>query len=78
MAASSLQYHTERAHGGLLKQVRGMDVGRGGLGVYKVSFPWILKLVEFPVEGCLAKTRTPGRIREGGHLVGGNGTVTTV
>ena len=64
-----------------------MDVGGGGLEVYKVSFPWILKPVVFPVEGCPAKekTRKAKRTRhvssleiEGGHLAGGTGTVTAV
>ena len=41
-----------------------MNVGGGGLKVYKVSFSRILKLVDCPVEGCLAKAKTPGRLRE--------------
>ena len=51
MAASSLQHHIERVHGILLPQVRSVDVGGGGLELYKVSFPRILKLVDCPVEG---------------------------
>ena len=39
------------AYGRLLPQVRGADVGGGGMEVYKVSFYWILKLVDCPVEG---------------------------
>ena len=54
----------ERAHGRVFPQVRGVDVGGGGLEVYKVSFPWILKLVDCPVEGCPDKAKTPGRLRE--------------
>ena len=54
----------ERAHGRLLQQARVVDVGGGGLEVYKVSFPWILNLVDSPVEGCPAKAKTPGRLRE--------------
>ena len=64
MAASSLQHHMERVHGRLFPLVRGVEVGGGGLEVYKVSFPRILKLVDFPVEGCPSKGKTPGRIRE--------------
>ena len=55
MAASSLRHHMERAHGRLFLQVRGVDVGGGGLEVYKMSFPWILKSVDYPVEGCPSK-----------------------
>ena len=36
IAASSLQHHMERSHGRVLPKVRGVDVGRGGLKVYKV------------------------------------------
>ena len=54
----------ERTHGRVFPQVRGVDVGGGGLEVYKVSFPRIQKSVECPVEGCPAKEKTPGRLRE--------------
>ena len=64
MAASSRIQHMEIAHGIVLLQVRGVDVGGGGLEVYKVSFHWILKLVDCPVEGCPAKEETPGRLKE--------------
>ena len=64
MAASSLRNNMERAHGRVSPKVRGVDVGGGGLEVYKVSFPRILKLVDCPVEGCLAKEKPPGRLRE--------------
>ena len=64
MAASSLRHHTERAHVRVLPKVRGVDVGGGGLEVYKVSFPRILKLVECPVEGCPTKENLPGWLRE--------------
>ena len=50
MAASSMQHHMEIAHGRVLLHMRGMDVGGGGLEVYKVSFPRILKSVDCPVE----------------------------
>ena len=64
MNTSSLRHHMERAHGGLLPQVRGVVVGRGGLEVYKVSFTWIINSVDSPVEGCPAKEKTSGRLRE--------------
>ena len=54
----------EIVHGRVFKEVRGVDVGGGGMEVYKVSSPWILKLLECLVEVCLAKTKTPGRLRE--------------
>ena len=54
----------ERAHGRVLSQVRGVDVGEGGMEVYKVSFPWILKAVYCQVEGCPDKAKTPRRLRE--------------
>ena len=59
MAASSLQQNMERSHVRSLPHVRGVDVGGGGLEVYN-----ILKLVECPVDGCLAKEKTLGRLRE--------------
>ena len=58
MAASSLRYHMDRAHGRVLPQLRGVDIGGGELEVYKVSFPRILKSVDYPVEGCPAKAKT--------------------
>ena len=64
MAASSLQHHMYRSHGRSLPQVRGVDVGGVGLEVYKVSFPWILKLVDCPVEVFPSKEKTTGRLRE--------------
>ena len=54
----------EKAHGKLFPQVRGVGVMVGGLEVYKVSFPRIINLVEYLVEGCLAMKKTPGRLME--------------
>ena len=54
----------ERAHGRVLPQVRGVDVRRRGLEVYKMSFTRILKLVDCPVEGFPDKAKTLGRLRE--------------
>ena len=88
MADSSLRHHTHRENGIVLPQVRGVDVGGGGLNIYKVSFPWILKLVEWLVEGCPAKEKKTRKAKgtldvlslevEGGHIAGGNGTVTAM
>ena len=54
----------ERAHVRVLTQVKGVDIGGGGLEIYKVSFTRMLKLVHCPVEVCPAKEKDPGRIRE--------------
>ena len=64
MTASYLRHHMEIANGRILPQVRGVDVRGGGLEVYKVSFCQILKSVDCPVEGCPAKEKPPGRLRE--------------
>ena len=63
MAAYSLRHNMERAHGRVLLQMRGVDARGGGLEFYKVSFPWILKSVEFPVKGFSTKAKTPERLR---------------
>ena len=62
ISASSLRYHMEITHVRVLLQVRGVDFGGGVLEVYKVSFTWLLKLVDFPVEVCPAKAKTLGRL----------------
>ena len=41
-----------------------MDVWGGELEVYKVSLPRILKLVERLVEGCVARAKSLGILRE--------------
>ena len=51
MDASSLRHHMERSHGIVLPHIGGVDVVGGHPDTYKVSFPHILKSVEFPVEG---------------------------
>ena len=43
---------------------KGVDVGGGGTETYVLSFLWVLKLVTCPVDGCLARTNNPGRLRE--------------
>ena len=57
MAASYLQHHMERAHGRVLLQLRGLDVWVVGMEIYRVSFTWILKSVDCPVEGCPDKAK---------------------
>ena len=64
MDASSLQHHMERSHVRILLQVSGVEVGGGGLEVYKVSFFRILKSVEFSGEGYPAKKKITGRLKE--------------
>ena len=54
----------EIAHGRVLMQVGGVEVGGGGLELYKVLFIRIIKLVDCPVEGYPAKVKTPGSLRE--------------
>ena len=41
-AESSLRHHTERTHGIVLIQTRGVDVGRGEPEIYMVYFPQVL------------------------------------
>ena len=41
-----------------------MDVRGGGPEIYKVSLPQILKSVECRLEGCLARAKKTGRLRE--------------
>ena len=50
MYAYSLRHHMEITHGTVFTQVRGVDIEGGGLGVYTVLLPKILKLVDCPVE----------------------------
>ena len=64
MNASSLQHHTERACVRLFPQMWDVDVGGGGLEVYKVSFPRILKSVDSLVEVYPAKPKNLVRLRE--------------
>ena len=64
MLASSFRHHTESSHGIFLPYTRGVDVGGGGSDTYVVSFTWILKSAECPVEGCPIRANTPGRLRE--------------
>ena len=51
MVASPLLHHMDRTHGIVLPQTRGVDVGIGGPKTYVVLFPWVLNLVECPVDG---------------------------
>ena len=63
MAASSMRHHMGITHGRVFPHVMGVDVGGGGIEVYKVSFPWILDLVDCLVDKFPAKAKTPGRLR---------------
>ena len=42
----------------------GVDVARGRIKTYMVSFPQVLKSVACPVVGCLKKVNNPGKLRE--------------
>ena len=54
----------ERPHVRVMPQVRGVDVGGGGMNTYKVLFPRILKSAECPVEKCTARENPLERLRE--------------
>ena len=54
----------QRSNGRLLPHVRGVYVGGGGLEVYNVFFLRIIKSVECLVEGCPARAKNPGGLRE--------------
>ena len=58
-AASYLRHHMERSHSIVLAQTKGVDVRGGGAETYVVSFSWILKSVEYPVEGNPGKGKHP-------------------
>ena len=64
MEASSLRHHMDMSHDIVLSHIRGVDVGEGGPEIYKVSSPRILKLVECPVEGCMARENTTRRLNK--------------
>ena len=64
MAESSIFHHIEISHGIVLPQIRDVDIGGGGLQTYVVSFPQILNMVEFPVEGCPARENNLARLHE--------------
>ena len=57
----------ERSYSIVLPHNKGLDVKGGGIETYLVSFPRILKSVEFPLEGCPERTKTPMRLCE--HFV---------
>ena len=59
MLVSSLRHHMERSHSIVLAQTKGVDVRGGGAETYVVSFSWILKSVEYPVEGNPGKGKHP-------------------
>ena len=51
-------------HRKFLTQTHGVDVRGGGMYIYVVSFPRVLALVVFLVEGFLERMHNPGRIHE--------------
>ena len=64
MAASSLCHHMDLNHGIVMPYIQGVNVGRGGLDTYAVSFPQVLKSVVCPMYGCPARDHNLGKIRE--------------
>ena len=67
MSEYSLHHHMERSHGIVLPQNRGVDIGGGVPETYVVSFLWVLKLVDLPVDECPERVKNQGRLRE--HLI---------
>ena len=53
-----------RTHRKIMTQTHGVDVGGGGAETYLMSFPRILTLVEFLVEGCPSRAPKPVRLHE--------------
>ena len=53
-----------RSHGIIMKKTQGVDVGGGGPETHVVSFPRMLKSVEFPLDGCPERAHKPERLRE--------------
>ena len=64
MAESSLRHKMKRTHRIFLPHTQGVDVSRGGLDIYVVYFPLLLKLVACLLDGYLAQANNSGRLRE--------------
>ena len=64
MIEFSLWNHMEISHGIVLTHIRGVYIRVGGTETYKVSFPHILKSVECPGGGCLAKEKTLRKLQD--------------
>ena len=64
MSAASLHNHMERTHGIVLSHNRGVELGGWGAKTSVVSFPRVLKLVVCRVDGCPARAKKSGRLRE--------------
>ena len=47
-----------------MTQTQGVDFGVWGTGLYVVSFPCVLTLLEYMLEGFPERAHDPGRIRE--------------
>ena len=64
MAKSLLRHKIERAHGIVLSQTQGVDVGGGEPETYVVSLPRFVKLVACLVDKAPARGHNLERIRE--------------
>ena len=64
MVESFLRHHMESSHGIVLPHNRGVEICGGGSKTNRVSFTWVLKLVDFPVEILPSRSNNPGRLRE--------------
>ena len=51
MAAYYICHHMYGTNRIVLNNTRGVDIGGGGLDIYVVYFPWVMKLVTGPVYG---------------------------
>ena len=63
MADLSIRHSMEQSHGVIPSQTRGADMGGGVPNTYVVPFPRIMKSVEGPIPGCLAKAHSSGGMR---------------
>ena len=63
----SILQHMEIAHGIVLTQTRGVDVGGWGPEKCVLSFPRVLNSVACPLDRCLTRANNPGSLRE--HFV---------
>ena len=60
----SLRHHMEISHRVFVPRTCGVDVGGGVPETYVMSFPRVLKLVVFLVDGFPTRAHNPGRLRE--------------
>ena len=64
MAALSLRHHMDITHRIVLPKTGGVDFGRGVPEIYVVSFPRVLKLVDFLVDICPERENKSGSLIE--------------